>query len=127
MRRQREYQMPAAPNACAVCGRPYDLSRQSFRFGRRALDLPVCATCWKRHESARHLFVLAAGVAAVAAAVGVGAAVLTGHVEPVLAGAAVAALVLAPAALLRRSRRPKRLTGEGIVIEIPGCGSVRVG
>jgi len=122
-----DYRMPATPNACVVCGRPYDLSRQSFRFRRRSIDLPVCASCWKRHEAARMLVRIAVALAAFAAVGGIAAGVLSGHAEPVIAGALTAAVFAAPSIVLFRRRRPKLVAGEGIVLDIPKHGRVRVG
>src|SRR3954470_1571402 len=118
--------MPEAPRACVLCGRPYDLSRQTFRVGRRPLDLPVCATCWTRHESSRGLLRIAIALAVFAGVCGAVAGLMTGHVAPVVAGATFGLAVAVPAALLRRRNRPRRIAGEGITLDVPGVGPVRI-
>lgn len=109
-----------------MCGSPYALSRQSFRIARSVLDLPVCPSCWKRHVGAGTVVKLACGVAAVAILGSVVVAFVSNALSPLLVGGMVALGALLGASLCRRRHEPKRVAGEGLVIDVPNAGRVRV-
>src|SRR5262245_65592736 len=97
MRGGRGQDIGDAPKACVLCGTPYGLSRQEFRLGGRAVDLPVCQVCWKRHETSRVVLLIAVAVGALAIAGGVVLSVVAGGVAPGLVGVAIACARAGPA------------------------------
>ena len=127
MRQGRVFDMPEMPKRCARCGTPYGLSRQPFRFGARTVDLFACPPCWKRHELSRVVLRTAATVGAVAAVGGIALSVVSAGLAPVLIGCGLAVVLVGAALAYRRANAPRRVKGDGIVVDVPGAGPVRVG
>jgi len=121
------FEMPEMPKRCARCGTPYGLSRQPFRFGARSVDLFVCPPCWKRHETSRIVLRTATTVGAVAAVGGTSLSVASLGVAPALVGCGLGAALAGVAFAYRRANAPRRAKGDGIVVDVPGVGPVRVG
>ena len=91
MSRAGRYHMPQVPQACVMCGTPYSLSRQAFRFSRREIDLPVCSSCWKRHVASRTILRIAILLASVVVVGGVAAGLVASAFAPPVLGALIAA------------------------------------
>jgi hypothetical protein len=126
MREGRIFEMPEMPKRCARCGTPYGLSRQPFRFGTRTVDLFACPPCWKRYEKSRIVVRTASTVGAVAAAGGTALSVASLGVAPAVVGCGLAAALAGVAFAYRRANAPRRVKGDGVVVDVPGTGPVRV-